>query len=136
MNLVGVPALRDNPIEQHRVQQQHSMCDDDPLLLPILESTKMKILKKLSAALAPVHMQVENVSFQQRQEGYTDEMSTDCCDTHFNVNLVSEEFEGRSLLKRHRLVYAVLADELQTGGVHALSLVTKTPSEVANNNQE
>ncbi|CAK9268412.1 hypothetical protein BDL97_02G077100 [Sphagnum fallax] len=112
------------------------MCDDDPLLLPILESTKMKILKKLSAALAPVHMEVENVSFQQRQEGYTDEMSTDCCDTHFNVNLVSEEFEGRSLLKRHRLVYAVLADELQTGGVHALSLVTKTPSEVANNNQE
>jgi stress-induced morphogen len=120
------------------------MCDDDPLLLlPIIESTKMKILKKLSAALAPVHMEVENVSFQQQeqeqkkqQEGYTDEMSTDCCDTHFNVNVVSEEFEGRSLLKRHRLVYAVLADELQTGGVHALSLVTKTPSEVANNNQE
>jgi stress-induced morphogen len=110
------------------------MYDADPLmLLPIIESTKMKILKKLSAALAPVHMEVENLSFQ---EGYTDEMSTDCCDTHFNVNVVSEEFEGRSLLKRHRLVYAVLADELQTGGVHALSLVTKTPSEVANNNQE
>jgi stress-induced morphogen len=120
------------------------MYDDDPLLLlPIIESTKMKILKKLSAALAPVHMEVENVSFQhqqqeqkKQQEGYTDEMSTDCCETHFNVNVVSEEFEGRSLLKRHRLVYAVLADELQTGGVHALSLVTKTPSEVANNNQE
>ncbi len=127
-------ALRDNPFEQDRLQQQHSLYDDDPLLLlPIIESTKMKILKKLSAALAPVHMEVENLSFQ---EGYTDEMSTDCCDTHFNVNVVSEEFEGRSLLKRHRLVYAVLADELQTGGVHALSLVTKTPSEVANNNQE
>jgi len=121
------------------------MYDDDPLLLlPTIESTKMKILKKLSAALAPVHMEVENVSFQQQQQqeqkkqqkGYTDEMSTDCCETHFNVNVVSEEFEGRSLLKRHRLVYAVLADELQTGGVHALSLVTKTPSEVANNNQE
>ncbi|CAM6043087.1 unnamed protein product [Sphagnum compactum] len=123
------------------------MYDDDPLLLlpPNIESTKMKILKKLSAALAPVHLQVENVWFQQQQEeqeqkkqqeGYTDEMSTDCCETHFNVNVVSEEFEGRSLLKRHRLVYAVLADELQTGGIHALSLVTKTPSEVANNNQE
>jgi stress-induced morphogen len=121
------------------------MYDDDPLLLlPTIESTKMKTLKKLSAALAPVHMEVENVSFHQQQqqeqkkqqEGYTDEMSTDCCETHFNVNVVSEEFEGRSLLKRHRLVYAVLADELQTGGVHALSLVTKTPSEVANNNQE
>ncbi|KAL3503665.1 hypothetical protein ACH5RR_038114 [Cinchona calisaya] len=50
-------------------------------------------------------------------------------ETHFNVNVVSEEFKGKSLVKRHRLIYGLLQDELQSG-LHALSIVANTPSEV------
>ena len=46
------------------------------------------------------------------------------------VRVVSEAFDGLNAVKRQRMVYALLADEL-AGGVHALSLVTKTPAEVA-----
>ena len=42
---------------------------------------------------------------------------------------MSKEFEGKSLVKRHRLVYGLLQDELQSG-LHTLSIVAKTPSDV------
>ncbi|KAL1563022.1 hypothetical protein AAHA92_05533 [Salvia divinorum] len=50
-------------------------------------------------------------------------------ETHFNVEVISEGFEGKSLVKRHRMIYSMLQDELQSG-LHALSIVAKTPSEV------
>ena len=49
-------------------------------------------------------------------------------ETHFNVVVVSPRFQGLTSIKRHRLVYAVLAEELRAP-VHALSLVTQTPEE-------
>ena len=51
-------------------------------------------------------------------------------ETHFKIEVVSHEFEGKSLIMRHRLVYGLLDAELK-GGVHALALKTKTPDEVA-----
>lgn len=50
-------------------------------------------------------------------------------ETHFNVEVISEEFEEKSLVKRHRVVYGLLKDELQSG-LHALSIVAKTSYEV------
>ncbi|KAJ6881022.1 hypothetical protein NC651_027764 [Populus alba x Populus x berolinensis] len=49
-------------------------------------------------------------------------------ETHFNVKIVSPKFDGLNLVKRHRLVYDALAEELQSG-LHALSIVAKTPQE-------
>jgi BolA protein len=43
--------------------------------------------------------------------------------------VVSAEFEGKTAVARHRLIYAALSDEL-AAGLHALSLVTKTPAEM------
>ena len=37
-------------------------------------------------------------------------------------------FEGLTSIKRHRLVYSILEEELRSP-VHALSLITKTPAE-------
>lgn len=51
-------------------------------------------------------------------------------ETHFKVVLVSAAFEGKPLLGRHRVVNALLDAELK-GGVHALSIVAKTPGEWA-----
>ncbi len=50
-------------------------------------------------------------------------------ETHFKVVVVSEQFnEMPSLIKRHRAVNTILADELE-GPVHALSIVAKTPKQ-------
>jgi stress-induced morphogen len=89
---------------------------------------KVVIEEKLEEALAPTELEVEDVSYQHAGHSGVERGATE---THFNVKVVSESFEGRSLVKRHRLVYEVLKDELQTGGVHALSLITKTPREVS-----
>lgn len=49
---------------------------------------------------------------------------------HYRVRLVSSRFEGCSRVARHRLVYDCLADMLRTD-IHALALVTLTPSEAS-----
>lgn len=49
-------------------------------------------------------------------------------ETHFALSIVSPRFQGLSTLKRHRLVYASLAEEL-AGSVHALQMNTQTPEE-------
>jgi BolA protein len=51
-------------------------------------------------------------------------------ETHFTVEIVSPAFEGLSRVARQRLVYDALAADM-AGGVHALSLVTKSPKEAA-----
>lgn len=47
---------------------------------------------------------------------------------HFEATVVSAKFEGMLPLKRHRMVYAALAEEMK-GPIHALSLKTLTPAE-------
>jgi sulfur transfer protein SufE/stress-induced morphogen len=94
----------------------------------VLTTKKAVIEEKLEEALTPTELEVEDVSYQHAGHSGVERGATE---THFNVKVVSQSFEGRSLLKRHRLVYDVLKDELQTGGVHALSLITKTPREVS-----
>ena len=43
---------------------------------------------------------------------------------------MSAAFEGKNPVQRHRMVYQLLQAEID-GGVHALALKTKTPSEAA-----
>jgi acid stress-induced BolA-like protein IbaG/YrbA len=46
---------------------------------------------------------------------------------HFGVVVVAPQFEGRSLVEQHQLVYAPLRGEL-AGNIHALQLRTLTPA--------
>ena len=48
-------------------------------------------------------------------------------ESHFKVVVVSQAFEGKMLIARHRMVNKALAEELDT--IHALSLHTMTPDE-------
>ncbi|KAJ6018249.1 BolA-like protein [Penicillium sp. IBT 35674x] len=51
-------------------------------------------------------------------------------ETHFHVTITSDSFESKMQPARHRMVYALLKDEMsQEGGIHALQLKTKTPAE-------
>jgi stress-induced morphogen len=44
---------------------------------------------------------------------------------HFHVTVRSPEFNGRSPVEQHRLVYAALADPLADGTIHELRITTK-----------
>ncbi len=47
---------------------------------------------------------------------------------HYNVTLVAAAFEGKSLVQRHQLIYATLAD-MMVEQIHALGINALTPSE-------
>jgi acid stress-induced BolA-like protein IbaG/YrbA len=49
---------------------------------------------------------------------------------HFEATVVSEQFAGRRPLQRHQLVYRALGERMG-GEIHALSLHTCTPAELA-----
>jgi BolA protein len=51
---------------------------------------------------------------------------------HFNVNIVSSEFSDKSLIQRHRIVYAAV-DDLMNTEIHALSINAQTPEEFSSN---
>ena len=78
------------------------------------------IEQKLARAFSPLHLEVAD-------ETHMHSVPEDA-QSHFKVTLVSEQFSGMPLVKRHRAVNQVLAEEL-AGGIHALALHTMTPQE-------
>ena len=59
------------------------------------------------------------------------DISFDGEDCNSKVLIVSKEFEGLNSLQRHKLVLGALKDHFQSGELHALSLSTKSPSEMS-----
>jgi BolA family transcriptional regulator, general stress-responsive regulator len=47
---------------------------------------------------------------------------------HYNVTIVAEVFEGKSLVQRHQLIYQALGD-LMKQQIHALGINALSPSE-------
>ena len=51
-------------------------------------------------------------------------------ETHFRLVIISEAFQSKMQPARHRMVYALLKEELEkAGGIHALQLRTRTREE-------
>ena len=80
-----------------------------------------EISRRLRDAFQPTHLSVEDVSWQHA--GHAAAPSGG--ESHFNVDIVSPVFAGKSRVMCHRLVTAELAD-LLAGPVHALQLSTKS----------
>lgn len=74
---------------------------------------------RLQQAFSPTYLQVEN-------ETHMHNVPADA-ESHWKVTIVSEDFNGLMLIKRHRLVNEALKDEIQK--IHALALHTMTPDE-------
>ncbi len=87
-------------------------------------SVKQSIEKKLTEALAPLRLRITDESHRHQGHGGAHPEG----ESHFDLEIVSQAFEGQSAVARQRLVYGLLADELNTR-VHALSLKTLTPGE-------
>nr|WP_164502787.1 BolA/IbaG family iron-sulfur metabolism protein [Nitrosomonas oligotropha] len=71
-------------------------------------------------SLQPQFLEVVNESHQHNVPAGSE--------SHFKVTIVSDAFQGKMLLARHRMVNAILADEL-TQSIHALVLHTMTMEE-------
>ena len=82
------------------------------------------IEKKLADALHPERLSVIDES--HLHEGHAGHRPGG--ETHFRIHIVSSSFEGKSRVERHRMINALLADDL-AGGVHALALKTQAPGE-------
>jgi BolA protein len=85
---------------------------------------QQRIEEKLRATLSPSVLDVINESSNHSVPKGSE--------THFKVVVVSAAFEGKMPLARHRLVYGALDEEMaKKPGIHALSIVAKTPEEWA-----
>lgn len=74
----------------------------------------------------------EEVIITRVQEKYPeaviDAAGEDC---NFQLFVISDIFEGQSLLQRQKDILGLFKEELQTGALHALSVTAKTPAEQA-----
>jgi acid stress-induced BolA-like protein IbaG/YrbA len=50
---------------------------------------------------------------------------------HFQALIVSPAFEGKNPIQRHRMVYALLQEQIRSDVLHALSMRTLTPEQWA-----
>lgn len=88
-----------------------------------------RIRARLTAALSPARLEIEDDS--GRHAGHHHEGGMDAREggeSHFNLLVVADAFEGRSRLERQRTVNRLLAEEL-AGPVHALSIRALTTAE-------
>jgi BolA protein len=89
-------------------------------------SVEQLIREKLSRAFTPEALDVVNES--HLHAGHAGSPGTG--ESHFSVKVVSDAFAGKSRLERHRMVNAVLAEEL-SGKIHALAVTALAPEEAA-----
>ena len=47
----------------------------------------------------------------------------------YEVKIVSNIFDGKSLIQRHKIIYALLDNYIKTGEIHALTIKAMTVSE-------
>ena len=84
------------------------------------------IRQRLTDALAPSRIDLVDQSAQHaghagaRPEG----------ESHFQLTIVAQAFEGKSRIERQRMVFAALGDLMRTD-IHALSITALTPAEAA-----
>ena len=82
-----------------------------------------EIEKRLRAALHPINLDVRDDS--AKHVGHASAGGGG----HFHADIVSEVFADKTLLERHRMVYAALGD-LMESEIHAFSMSAKTPDEL------
>lgn len=81
---------------------------------------KQIIEERLAGELTPVHLEVVDESHRHSVPAGAE--------SHFNVTVVSADFDGMMRVDRHRRIHQLLKSELD-GGLHALTLTLLTPVE-------
>jgi BolA family transcriptional regulator, general stress-responsive regulator len=82
------------------------------------------ITEKLTSAFSPQSLKVVDESHLHAGHAGSREGGQ----THYRVYIVSNAFEGKSRVERHRMINTALAAEL-AGSVHALAIHATAPGE-------
>lgn len=94
---------------------------------PVEDLIRSKITKELKPTTLEIFNDSAAHSHHQAMAGISSR------ETHFRLNVISDIFKSKTQPARHRMVYAILREELdREGGIHALQLRTKTPDEIKN----
>ncbi len=87
------------------------------------EQRLAEIRSRLQTALSPESLQVEDEGHLHiGHEGAKDGRG------HFRVLVVSNQFQGKNPIARHRLIYQAMGQLMQTD-IHALAIDAYTPDE-------
>lgn len=95
-----------------------------------MKSSKISMHESITTKLSmlkPAELQVEDESYKHAGHAGVSGLSSGG-ETHFNVRIIAACFQGLSLVQRHKMIYTLLAQEMNNG-VHALSIYAKTPLE-------
>jgi len=85
---------------------------------------KAEITRLLKEAFDPETLGVEDEShLHVGHEGAKDGRG------HYRVLIISSQFEGKSLIERHRMIYRVL-DDMMRVDIHALAIDCWSPDEL------
>lgn len=111
-NIFNIRFCQNNIFKNILLQKMSSITQTKPI--------ESSIRKKLKESLDPYFIDVINESYMHNVPKGSE--------THFKVIVVSEQFNDKPLLTRHRMVHDLLKLELQHD-IHALSIVAKTPEQ-------
>ena len=84
-----------------------------------------ELIRKRLAALNPVALEIFDDSHEHAGHAGARESGGG----HFQVFLVSEAFNGKNKVARHRMIYQAVND-LMPGTIHALAIRAYTPEEI------
>jgi BolA protein len=90
-----------------------------------VSATRIKVIKqRLKEALEPKKLTVIDDSHLHAGHAGAKESGGG----HFNIEVISAQFQDKSAIERHRMIYVALGDAMGTD-IHALSISALTPEE-------
>lgn len=89
--------------------------------------TATKIRQKLEEALKPDLIEI--IDHSAAHAGHAGNSGGG----HYNVTIVSEQFEGKNLVQRHQMIYKIMGDMMKAE-IHALGINALTPTENSKGN--
>lgn len=85
-----------------------------------------RLRERLQAELSPTVLEITDDS--HLHAGHAGAASGG---SHYSVKIVSEKFQGLTLVMRHRLVYDAVHEMINKAEIHALAITALAPSEPA-----
>lgn len=83
-----------------------------------------RLRQRLQAELAPSLLEISDDShLHAGHAGATGGGS------HYSVKIISDKFQGRTLVMRHRLVYDAVHEMINKAEIHALAITAIAPTE-------
>ena len=58
-----------------------------------------------------------------------DKLTVEGSESKYEVNIVSDVFDNKSTIQRHKIIYALLDSYIKSGEIHALTIKAMTLSE-------